>query len=185
MMKKIVFLVVIGCLLAAPVLATENGAKPTNRGNWKLWTIDLPSMAQNAIDTTIVDISDALWTIAAVDTAGDFDTVSTGAYGTADFQYEMDFSVSFEGATGVDSLNIQIDYGYDYFENPEPVGVSGLNDQNWTALYSLASTASNVTSTTHTRNLKATVPCPYLRFACKNVDATTGTSQLVIAYRVR
>ena len=174
MMKKTLLFLVVGCLLATSAVASTNTGSKVILGNWAIVTIPTPSaaVAQNAIDTTIVDVSDALWEILQDDD------------GTVVVSH-MAFYTSFEGGASMDSVNTQWDYGYDYLNNPQITTTAGLQDQNWTALYTLANTATTMTAAAPTLSLLATVPAPLLRIAVKQVDAAALGYVVVIAYRVR
>lgn len=162
MNKLISVLVVCGLLFAVPAFATQNDSSQNRDGNFGVVTIQLPSMATNAIDTTIVSISDAEWVFA--------DSVTAG--GAAVIGYELQILSAFEGAVGtggsgtVDSCQVAFDYSNDRV--------------NWTE--GVALTANLLTNAAPVSADILTVPAPYLRVRCKNTGAATGTARVVFSY---
>lgn len=94
-MKTLLAFTLALLVVASAVEATINGADKFLGNGVTVGIITTPSQAQNAIDTTTVAITDAVWT-----------TTSASAGG-------IPISITHVGAAGVDSVNIGVDVSMD------------------------------------------------------------------------
>ena len=154
-MKKILVLLVCGLLVGASVAdASVNSTQDRYSGKGVTTVvIKLPSIAQNVLDTTYVDISDADWALlaAAAPLAG------------------LPFSIGATFAASCDSVRFA------------GIGYSNLGSL-WVEQYSSAAATNALTTTVSIRVFALTVPARMLRIITKNVDATTGANTIAICY---
>lgn len=158
-MKKILILVAGLLMVASLSEATQSAVQRKSIKNGvAIVYLKMPSQAQNAIDTTYVDISDADWS-----------QLSNATLASSSRVLSLAIGASF-GASQ-DSVNCQTGQSID--------GVL------WTDAYSLASTADNLTTSANLKSIPLAIPAPLLRVIVKNVDATTGAAQVSLCYPVR
>jgi len=157
-MKRILALALVGLLVGVQAFASTNSAQVNQRGSFYVAHIDVPSQAQSAIDTTVVALANADWDMLANSTL-------------ASSQIWLPMTLQFLGATGVDSTNTGIDYS--------------LDGTTWSEVYSLNNTASNLTTTVPAKILRLSVPTTFIRIRAKNVDSTTGISDLDLVWPKR
>lgn len=158
MMKNILGFVAVALLMGTGVSEATVGARQTKRqmgGGITQITLVMPSQAQNAIDTSYVDISDADWS-----------QLSNATVASSSRVLSLSIGASF--ATSQDSVNTQIGQSAD--------GVL------WTDAYSLANTGSNLTTSANLKAIPLAIVAPFLRVIVKNVDATTGAAKVTLVY---
>ena len=155
-MTKILSALALLVGLGLPGLASATTTNPAEamKGQWVVWTISLPSQAQNAIDTSLVATDNLHWEVLPNATA-------------ASAVVQTVLTLQFLGASGVDSTNIGVD-----------VSVDG---SAWTEVYSLNNINSNLTTTVNNKNIAISRPVRFIRLRCKNVDGTTGIATVWIA----
>lgn len=157
MMKKIIGFVLVTLLVGVNVASATTGAtvKRRNQDGMTIITLTMPSQAQNAIDTTYVDISDAKW-----------EQLPNATLASSAGVCRMSIAASF-GASQ-DSVNTQIG--------------QSIHGTLYTDAYSLANTGSNLTTSANLKAIPLGICAPLLRVIVKNVDATTGAATVSICY---
>lgn len=155
MRNLILFITALCLLVPVSATATQNGASSATVGGYMVHTITLPSMATNAIDTTVVAISPVQLQDADGTFAHIINVMFTGDTGTG-------------GSGTVDSMQVSINYGND--------------KANWVASKSLANGLVTNASPAVLDTL-VNGAGPYLQFAIKNTGAATGTGTVTISYK--